>query len=450
MRGLLLFTSFFSLLPFVFLKGPFVGILMWYWVSLMNPQKWVWGSSFGNIPYALLTAVATLTAWLLWQREPKLPPANKTTLLIVIMMIWISVTALLGIGPPDQVYQKWELAEKMFFMTLVAYALLTTRERTEKLIVVCVLSIAFWGAKGGLGSLLMTGGASRVLGPADTMIGDNNDLGVALTMILPLMFYIRDRYRHPALKWPMLGLIGLTFIGDLLTYSRGALVALLAMGCMLWWRSRQKVRMAAIIIIAAIGVWNLAPSWWFERMDTIQTYQQDASAESRLGMWKRVWFFALDHPIAGGGFHWSYDPDLVNRLLAKRGLPPLTRPLAAHSNWFEMLGDHGFVGLAIFIAIVVGTAVDGRWLVRHTRNEPDLLWANNLGRMIQASLIGYCAGGSFATQAMFDGFYALVIITAASRRLVAAELASRNTASAGKISLPAPARQPALRPQPSG
>lgn len=449
MRGYLLFVVFFTLLPFIFFRGPFFGILIWFWISLMNPHKWVWGSSFGSLPYALITAVATLTAWVLWQREPKLPPANKTTLLIVAMMIWISVTSLIGIGPPDQIYQKWELAEKMFLMTLVAYALLTTRDRIDKLIVVCVLSIAFWGAKGGLGSLLYTGGAGRVFGPGDTMIGDNNDLGVALTMMLPLMFYIRDRYRNPALKWPMLGLIGLTFIGDLLTYSRGALVALCAMGAMLWWRSRQKLRMGVLIVVAAGGVWLLAPSWWFERMDTIQTYQQDTSAESRITMWKRVWAFTLQNPVAGGGFHWSYDPDTVNRLLSKQGLPPLTRPMAPHSNWFEMLGDHGFVGFAIFVAILASAAIDARWLVRHTRDRPDLLWANNLGRMIQASLIGYCAGGSFATQAMFDGLYALIIITAASRRLVAAELASRNTVGAGKVAVPLAVPRPQWRPQPS-
>jgi len=334
-------------------------------------------------------------------------------------------------------------------MTIVAYTLTTTRPRLEQLIVVCALSIAFFGFKGGLSSLLYSGGTARVYGPDGTMIGDNNDLGVALTMILPLLFYIRERYRQPYLKWPLLALIGLTFLGDIFTYSRGALLALFAVGTMLWWRSHRKISMTLLIIVAAIGVWNYAPEEWFARMGTIETYQEDASAETRLYLWHLTWAMALKRPITGAGFHWSNNPAWVNHELAGSGLPPLTRARAPHSNWFEMLGDHGFVGLAIFIAILITTALDASWLVRHTRGNPDLEWANNLGRMLQASLVGYCAGGSFSTQAMFDGFYAVVIMNAAARRIVAAEITARNAAAVGKTATLIPQLGSGLRPQPT-
>ena len=435
MRGLILFIVFFAAIPFIFFNGPFFGILIWYWVSLMNPQKLVWNSFAGGIPYAHIVAVLTLLCWFLSKVEPKLPPMNKTTGLLVMLAAWISVTSILGTGPADQIYQKWQLAEKMFLMSIIAYTLTTTRLRLDQLIVVCTLSIAFFGFKGGLFSLIFSGGTARIMGPDGTMIGDNNDLGVALTMILPLLFYMRDRYRQPSLKWPFLALIGLTFLGDIFTYSRGALLALFAMGAMLWWRSRRKVSMALLIAVAAFGVWSFAPEEWFARMGTIETYQEDPSAESRLYMWHLSWAMALKRPVTGAGFHWSNYPASVNRQLWDSGLPPLTRPRAPHSNWFEMLGDHGFVGLAIFIAILISTALDARWLVRHSRGNPDLEWANTLGRMLQASLVGYSAGGSFATQAMFDGFYAVVIIAAAARRIVAAEIASRDAAVVGRIPL---------------
>jgi putative inorganic carbon (hco3(-)) transporter len=450
MRGLVFIIVFVSLLPLVFFQGPFVGILMWYWISLMNPQKVIWNSVFASVPYALIVAVATLVSWLLYQREPKFPPASKTTVLLVILMLWISVTSMLGTGPADQIDEIWQLAEKMLLMTILAYTLTTTLARLDQLILVCVLSIAFYGVKGGLASLLLTGGMSRVYGPEGTMIGDNNDLGVALTMILPLMFYLRERYRQPSLKWPLLALIGLTFLGDIFTYSRGALVALCAMGSMLWWRSRRKLSMAVLIAVATLGVWNFAPPEWFDRMGTIETYQQDSSAEGRLYLWQLTWAMAKKRPITGAGFHWSYDPNSVNRQLWDSGLPRLTHPRAPHSIWFEMLGEHGFVGLAIFIAILASIALDARWLVRRSRGDPDLLWANNLGRMVQASLIGYCAGGTFVTQAMYDGLYAVVIIAAAGRRILAAELASRDAAAIAQRAAAAPRPHRVLTPQPTG
>ncbi|MGH7030470.1 MAG: putative O-glycosylation ligase, exosortase A system-associated [Stellaceae bacterium] len=450
MRGLVLISVFAAMLPFVFLQGPFVGVLMWYWVSLMNPQMEVWGSVFGRVPYALIVAITTLLAWLLSQRESKFPPASKTTWLLIMLGVWVSVTSIFGTGPPDQIYQHWLLAEKMLLMTVVAYTLTTTRARLDQLLLVCVFSIAFYGIKGGLASLLLTGGGSRIFGPRGTMIADNNDLGVMLTMILPLMFYIRERYQRRWTRRLLLVLIGLTFLGDVFTYSRGALVALCAMGAVLWWRSRRKVATAMLIALAAFGVWSFAPPQWFNRMGTIQTYQQDTSAESRLYFWRLAWAMAKKRPITGAGFRWSFDPESVNRQLWDSGLRPLEHPRAPHSIWFQMLGEHGFVGLGIFVAILLSVTLDARWLVRHSRDRPDLLWANNLGRMVQAALIGYCAGGTFATQAMYDGFYALVIIVAAARRIVAAELAFRDVPA---IAPPAPApAQPrrGLKPEPTG
>lgn len=447
MRGIVLFVLFISAFPFIFISGPFWGILMWYWISLMGPQHEVY-NFFADVPYAFIVAVATLLSWLLAPREPKSPPFNKTTVLLVLLGFWVTVTSTFGTGPADAIYYKWQLTEKMLLMTIVAYTLTTTRLRLDQLIVVCSLSIAFYGAKGGLFSLL-TGGEHHVLGPEASMIGDNNDLGVALTMMLPLLFYLRERYNQPYLKWPMLALIGLTFLGDIFTYSRGAMIALCAMGVILWWRSRQKIVMGALIAVAAFAVWNFAPSEWFERMGTIQTFQQDESAESRIYLWHLAWAMAMKRPITGAGFQWSFDPVSVNRQLRDTGLPPLTRARAAHSIWFEVLGDHGFVGLVIFVAIIITAALDAHWLVRRSRGDPNMQWANTLGRVVQASLIGYCAGGSFSTHGMYDGFYAVVIIIAAARRIVAAEITARDAATlAQTVAALRPRRE--LGPQPTG
>jgi putative inorganic carbon (hco3(-)) transporter len=450
MRGVLLGVVFFALLPRIFTRGPFAGILMWFWIALMVPQAFVWSGVFTSIPYSLIVGVCTLISFLLARNEPKLPPVNKTTVLLLTLMVWISITTWCGIGPRDQAFDKWQLSEKMLLMSLVAFALVNTQTRVEQLLTVCTLSIAFWGLKGGL-FVFMSGGGARVYGPRGSMIADNNDLGVALTMILPLIFYLRDRYRNVAFKWPVQILIGLVILGDIFTYSRGALVAITAMGAALWVRSRHKLQILVMIALAGGGLWFAAPTAWTNRMMTIGHYNTDLSAESRLLEWQRTWVFAQKSPIVGGGFHWSYDMNLVNRLMAGTGLPLLTRPLAAHSTWFEMLGDHGFFGLGLFVSIVASAFFDAQWLIKFTRRDPDLLWANNLGRMIQVALIGYCTGASFATQGMYDGFYAIVIITAAARRVVAAELAGRKVAGQFGTNL-ATVGKPggALSPQPSG
>ena len=80
----------------------------------MNPQKLVWNSFAGGIPYAHIVAVLTLLCWFLSKVEPKLPPMNKTTGLLVMLAAWISVTSILGTGPADQIYQNGSSPRKCF------------------------------------------------------------------------------------------------------------------------------------------------------------------------------------------------------------------------------------------------------------------------------------------------------------------------------------------------
>jgi putative inorganic carbon (HCO3(-)) transporter len=302
MRGLLLFIVFIGLLSFVF-KRPFVGILMWFWISLMNPHRIVYGFASG-LNYALIIAVLTLGSWLLLHpEEPKFPPRDRMTVLIVALMIWISITSLFGVGPPDDTMRLWGDAEKMLLMTLVASTMTNTRERFDQLVLICVLSIAYFGFAGGIFTIAH-GGAFRVYGPLGSMIADNNDLGVALTMILPLLFYFQQRYTQPHLKWPLRILTGLVVLGALFTYSRGALLALAAMGGVLWLRTRHKIATGAVIAIAIVGMLYFAPPEWLGRMHTIQSYQTEGSAESRLWIWQVCWVMASKHPITGLGFHW--------------------------------------------------------------------------------------------------------------------------------------------------
>ena len=97
MRGLALVTIFFGLLSLVF-KRPYVGILMWFWISLMNPHRKVFGFA-AELNYALIIAIVTLGSWLLHSEESKTPPRDRMTFLIIAIMIWISVTSLNGGGP---------------------------------------------------------------------------------------------------------------------------------------------------------------------------------------------------------------------------------------------------------------------------------------------------------------------------------------------------------------
>jgi hypothetical protein len=86
-------------------------------------------------------------------------------------------------------------------------------------------------------------------------------------------------------------------------------------------------------------------------MNTIEHYQGEGSAEHRLWIWQVSLQIAAERPLVGGGFritHWSNE---TNRLLAHSSLQRMTTGLAAHSIYFDVLSEHGWVGLILFLMI---------------------------------------------------------------------------------------------------
>src|SRR5262249_33109099 len=145
-----------------------------------------WGFA-SEFPFAMIIAVATLAGWLVG-RERKLYPLSGLVILLVLLLIWMSITTLTAISP-TLAYLKWIQTAKILVMSLVAIPLMQNRTRLHALVWVVAASIGYYGVKGG-GFSLLTAGAYRVVGPPDTFIEDNNALALALVMVLPLMLYL--------------------------------------------------------------------------------------------------------------------------------------------------------------------------------------------------------------------------------------------------------------------
>jgi hypothetical protein len=113
-------------------------------------------------------------------------------------------------------------------------------------------------------------------------------------------------------------------------------------------------------------------------MDTIETYDKDASALSRLTRGTRL-EHCVAHPITGGGFDvsWDYQP------LWPRYAPNPNRVQAAHSIYFQVLETQGFVGLFLFLTIFFLAYRANGWVVKRTKHRPDLQWLRDLGSMMQ-------------------------------------------------------------------
>src|SRR5690606_35655959 len=211
----------------------------------------------------------------------------------------------------------------------------------------------YFAVKGG-GFVALTGGSSRVFGPENSMIEDNNALGLALVMLLPLLNYLRITSRRRYVRLALIAVIGLTFIAVVGTYSRGALLALLAAFVVIALRSRSGIAILLGGGIVVAGLTQFMPAQWVERKSTILSYDPAESFEGRTAAWKTSVNIATERAF-GGGFS-AVDLEWV----AQEFHSPcsLTHGRAAHSIYFEVLGDHGFVGLALYGLVLIAAGMN--------------------------------------------------------------------------------------------
>jgi putative inorganic carbon (hco3(-)) transporter len=419
MRGLLFFLAFVSSMPLIFVS-PFNGVLIWYIFSLGNYHTLIWGGPFANLNYAYVIAILTCVSWVFSQKEKKQIPFTPLVAFTLLFMLWMTVSSVFALAPSDMVWSKWIETQKILFMCLVGYALTTTRERVNQLVWTIILALGAWGVKGTLISLLHGGG--MIHGPDAGKNADNNHFAVALLIIIPLIFYQWQLVTNRHLRRGLMAMGVLVALAVILTYSRGALLGLCAMGTVFWVKSRAKLVTGFLIAMVAVGTLTLVPKAWFDRMALMENYEADGSATSRLDFWRASLRIAAHNPLVGGGFNVTLWPNAVNPMLYGTDIPRYTTGKATHSSYFEVLSEHGWVGLGLFLTIAAFSWYNCWWIIRRSRDRPDLVWANLLGRMGQATLIGYFVAGGFQSLAYLDEYWCVLFIFDATRRIVVRQL----------------------------
>jgi putative inorganic carbon (hco3(-)) transporter len=388
------------------LRRPWIGVILWTWVSIMTPHTQTYGFA-NSMPVALMVAVATFIGLAVTKdrRKPFLDPAVT---MLVVFMAWVII------GWPfshDPAGSKEMLSKvlKIDLMIIVSIMLLLTKQQIQYFVWINVFSIGYYGVKGGIFTL-KTGGGNRVWGPGG-FIGGNNEVALAFIVAIPLMYYIfivapKER------KWLRRGLLAamaLTAAAALGSHSRGALLGISAMAVFLWWRSDKKL--VAGILMSAVAVLLIAfmPSNWSDRMGTIENYEKDGSAMGRINAWWMAFNLANDLKLFGGGFE-IYLPAVFAKYA-----PDPTDIHAAHSIYFQVLGEHGWLGLLFWLAIWWFTWRTASWLRVAGRAREETKWCADLGAMCQVSLVGYCVGGAFLSLAYFDLPYNIMVMVVVTK-----------------------------------
>lgn len=397
MRDIAVTLIVFGTLPLI-LWRPWIGAMMWIWLSVMNPHRLSWGFAM-DMPFAQVVALVTF-AGIVFSAERRKFPWCSVTVALFLMCVWVTVTTFFALHS-EAAWVQWNKVIKIQLMNFVVLYLVNTKDRLKWMVWVTTLSMGLLGVKGGLFTLT-GGGADRVFGPKGTFIEENNQLALATIMVIPMMYYLSTL---PKERWQRLTLLGgmlLCVFSAVGSHSRGALLAMIAMGMFLVMKSRHRFSMLLVVGALAPILWFFMPEHWTSRMESIDDYQEDKSAMGRINAWTMAFNLSLDRPIVGGGFEtWTYYAFGI-------WAPSPLDVHSSHSNYFQFLGEHGWPGLFLFLTILLLSWRMASSIIARSKLHPELTWYGDLCRMVQVSIMGYSVGGAFVNLGYFDLPYFLI------------------------------------------
>lgn len=306
---------------------------------------------------AALAGAGLLGRWVLGGPLPTGGGLRTLGLLAFVVLAALSPTWSL-----DPETSRWASGEamKMALIYVAAASLLTTPERIRFVAWAVALSAcipAYHGLQNYLnGTDLLEGYRTRWEGS----FYDPNRLAMALVISVLLLLGLRSRLRNPFARIFALALVGLQVATIVVTYSRGAVLGLgLGLLTLVLASGRNRARSMALVAVVALGVGILAPDRFWNRTETIVSYEEDASAMGRIHAWQTAENIILRRPLTGVGAAafisaWaSYAPGEAG-----------PTPYVAHNLFLEVAAELGLIALLGFCVLIFACS---RGLLQVTR-----------------------------------------------------------------------------------
>jgi probable O-glycosylation ligase (exosortase A-associated) len=436
---------FLPYLVYLVIQRPFIGAALWVWSALLSPHQWVWGIA-GSIRYNFTFAVASFVSYAMYRNRAKVAWSGLATLVIA-FYLWMSMSTLLAISATSIPFHEWDKFTRVIALVVFCHLVLEKKLHVDVFIWAIVLVLGGYGMLEG-SKYLLSGFSHFVRGIGDS---DRNHLALFLVMVIPLAVYLRSQVTSRILRLGLIAMVGLVAIAVIGTLSRGGLVTMVGLGAAYLVLSGRRFIPAALALCVLAFILSFAVTdKYVERAQTIQAVDEDSSFMGRAMAWKMSLYIALDNPVFGGGPYAVQSYDVWLRYLPRYDPDEFfqTREAtedykAAHSIYFQVLGDTGFGGFLIYIGMLGAgllTALRVAWVGRQ-RGDPALA---ELGRSLFLSLLALMIGGSALSVAYYDHVFAvlaLISVTGArcrsSQFSPAGQTPRQDFGAAGKPGVPA-------------
>lgn len=405
MRDLAFIGFLVGLLAFGF-RRPFLFVLAYAYVDIVSPQRLSY-YLLNTIPLSLIIFALAVLGWVIAddKRHVRITPRQW---LMIGLLAWAGYTTA-NADFPIEAAEKWAWVWKAMVFAIFLPLTLHTRLRVEAMLLFMTLSAAAIIIVGGIKTAASGGG----YGVINLMVDNNSGLyesstisTVAIALIPIILWLARHGTIYPADRYVKLFAYALIFACLLIPVGTEARTGLVCIGVLAVLQLRDnRRRILYLTMLGCAGALALAlvPTSFTQRMGTIKDYKSDQSAGTRLAVWSWTWDYVKDKP-GGGGF----DAFRANRIQVETqktetsgGVTSIETATAQdagrayHSSYFEMLGEQGFFGLGLWLAIHGLGLVRMEILRRRHKSDAAQAWAAPLATALQGAHIIYLVGSLF-------------------------------------------------------
>ncbi len=273
---------------------PFYGLLIYFCFAIIKPESmWYWAVPSGN--YSRIVAIALLAGWAIqgfgdWNFGRARP--------IVMIMLGCWLWWILGAIAAQNQYVAWRSVEaqsKIYLPVLVGITLIKSVRQLKILAWVLMLSQAYvaWEL-----NLSYFAGYNRL---TDAGFGgmDNNSAAIGLVAGSGLAFFLGLDQKKLWKQLLCFAAAALMAHAVMFSFSRGGMLGLIVMGGVTFFIVPKRPKDYAIFAVAVVIGLRLAGPAVIARFTTTFTSeeQRDASAQSRLDLWKACFDMMVRFPI---------------------------------------------------------------------------------------------------------------------------------------------------------
>ncbi len=425
MRGALFLLLFLSMLPPA-LSAAHAGVMFYVWVSLIAPNVFVFGF-LEQVPYSKIAIIVAVLA-IIGDKARKTAYLDSYYIFMIAFFAQCAISVVFSLTTTDQHYLVADRVWKIALLCLLMNPVLRGRLQIHSIVLVIGIAMGVQGAMEGL-KYLASGGGHIMQPPGN--FGDNNSFGLLVLLNVPLLMYLFRYTLNPYVRLAFFGGVLVNVLAIIGTGSRGAFLGIVAVA--LGTIVQSKHRFTTLLAVAIVGgaVAGFVPSKVFQRVDTIQTAEADDSFLGRVRAWKLNTLVALDRPLTGGGFSAMEDLSVWTAYLPKFSsmdfidTGPPDRPRAAHSIFFQTLGDTGFIGLFLYLSILTTSFLSLRNIRQLSVADASLGWAYDLAGYLRLTLIAFVLSGALLSVVYYELPFIVFTLVSVLRRTVLDELTAQ-------------------------